>query len=230
MIWCVDNDDNFRKSAIYALSKTGFDIKGFKTVQAMKRELNYGKPYLIISEFESEKISGIEVINFIKNNLETKDIPVMIITDNPKDEHAVSCLNLGADAYTQRPSSMEVMLATTKALLRRSYNNDNRKYYRVDDFLIDVSNREFKTDGKATKLTQKEFLLLKLLFSVPGKVFSREEIYQAVWEKTNVQVSRTVDIHVSTLRMKLKNYSEMIQSIRGVGYKFDAEKFNNRNF
>lgn len=220
MIWCVEDDASIRDIEVYALQSTGLEAKGFEDgdsfLSALKKEL----PDLVILDVMLPGTDGIEVLKILRNTIDYAEIPVIIATAKGAEFDKVQGLDLGADDYLVKPFGMMEMVSRVKAVLRRCKPKNPTNTMRVKDLELNLEERILTINGDKISLTYKEFEMLSLFMKNRGRVFSRDTLYNEIWGENYVGETRTVDVHIRTLRQKLGKYGEMIETVRHVGYKF----------
>lgn len=225
MIWCVEDDAGIRDIEVYALNSTGLEAKGFEDGaacwEALRRE---PKPELILLDVMLPGMDGVELLRRLKGTAELCDIPVIMATAKGAEFDKVQSLDLGADDYLVKPFGMMEMVSRVKAVLRRCKPKTVSHLLAVRGLTVNLDERTVTVDGERVTLTYKEFELLRLFLSHPGMVFSRDRLYSEVWGDDYIGESRTVDMHIRTLRAKLGAYGEMIETVRQVGYRLEAAK------
>ena len=223
MIWCVEDDSRIREIAIYALKSAGFEVKGFEDGRAFWEALKLEKPKLILLDIMLPGIDGIELLEKIKESTEYSDIPVIMATAKGEEYDRIRGLELGADDYIVKPYSVMEMISSVKAVLRRSNPKTEANVLKYNDLIVNIDAYTVTVDGERIQLTYKEFELLCIFLARPGRVFSREQLYTQVWNMDYLEDSRTLDMHIKTLRQKLGNYGKLIETIRNVGYRLEIE-------
>lgn len=219
MICCVEDDKSIRELIIYALNNEGYDALGFGDYAEFKSTLYSSSIDLIILDIMLPGKSGLEILKEIRNNEKTKNIPVMMLTAKTTEYDKIVGLDSGADDYMIKPFSIMELLARVRALLRRSSLSKTKSKIIYKNIELDYDKRTVSVDGENVELTYKEFELLYYLLSNVGKVLTRENIMTKIWGFDFEGESRTVDVHIATLRQKLKNASGIIKTIRNLGYK-----------
>ena len=224
MIWCVDDDNTIRDIEVYTLTQTGFEAKGFNDGVSVLEALKTEKPDLIVLDIMMPGKDGIEVLNEIRNNPETRKIPVIMATAKGTEMDKIQGLDMGADDYLVKPFGVMEMVSRIKAVLRR-YEPDEKEDLLVNGE-VTLNDREHlvTVNGERKVLTFKEFEILKLFMSNPGIVFSRDKLLAHVWGVDYLGESRTVDMHIKTLRQKLGEAGTKIETVIGVGYKMEGKK------
>ncbi len=219
MICCVEDDNSIRELIIYALNNEGYEAMGFGEYSEFKSTLYSSNIDLIILDIMLPGKSGLEILKEIRGNEKTKTIPVMMLTAKTTEYDKIIGLDNGADDYMIKPFSIMELLARVRALLRRSSLSKTKSKIIYKNIELDYDKRSVLVDGKPVELTYKEFELLYYLLSNVGKVLTRENIMTKIWGFDFEGESRTVDVHIATLRQKLKNASGVIKTIRNLGYK-----------
>lgn len=230
MIWCVEDDAGIREMEIYTLNSTGFEAKGFEDGDAMFHALKTEKPDLIILDIMLPKTDGVEILNILKDSDETSAIPVIMATARGMEYEKVQSLDMGADDYLVKPFGMMEMVSRVRAVLRRCNPHMGTKpTLRAAGITLNQNERTATVDGESVQLTYKEFEILKLLISAPGKVFTRDDIFREIWGIDYAGESRTVDMHIRTIRQKLGKYGDMVQTVRNVGYRLERRGNDEKN-
>ncbi len=221
MIYLVEDDDNIRNMMAYTLSVSGFEVQGFEEPTPFFEALQTALPDLIMLDIMLPKTDGITILKELKKNKETKRIPVIMSTAKGTEYDKVIGLDLGADDYLAKPFGMMEMVSRVKAVLRRCSSKNEEEIYTFGTLTLNHGERSVKIDGEVIVLTVKEYELLRFLLKNKGKVLSRDELLSEIWGVDFLGESRTVDVHIGTLRSKLKKYSENLQTVRGFGYKIE---------
>lgn len=219
MIFCVEDDESIQSLELYTLRAAGFEARGFMDGDAFLETLKTEKPDLVILDVMLPGISGVELLKHMKASGVTCDIPIIMATAKGAEYDKIQSLDLGADDYLVKPFGMMEMVSRVKAVLRRSRPRQDREILEVNDLAVNLSERTVTAGGERITLTFKEFELLRLFLSSPGVVFTREKLLEAIWDTEYFGETRTVDIHIRTLRQKLGSYGAMIQTVRNVGYR-----------
>ena len=222
MIWCVEDDASIRDIEIYTLQSTGFDALGFTNSAAFWEALKTDKPDLILLDIMLPEQDGIEILKKLRSNADTCRIPIIMATAKGQEYDKIQALDLGADDYLVKPFGMMEMVSRIKAVLRRCGGNFNQPSLKVDGVVLNQEERTVMIDGERVHLTYKEFEVLRYFLSHPGITFSRDQLFTEVWGEDYVGESRTVDMHIRTLRQKLGPYGERIETVRNVGYRMDV--------
>lgn len=219
MIYILEDDASIQKLIGYTLTKEGFENKGFDMPSKMYKALKQNKPDLILLDIMLPEEDGISVLKRIKSDSDYKDIPVIMLTAKSSEYDKVLGLDEGADDYIAKPFGIMELLSRIKAVLRRYKHGQEEIEYHYKDLYVHVNKHLVKVKDEDIALTRKEFDILCLLLSRKGICFSREELLNQVWGYDFLDSSRTVDVHIRTLRSKLKSASDYIETVRGVGYK-----------
>lgn len=223
MIFCVEDDANIRKLVVYTLESTGFDAKGFEDGKSFFEEISKGKelPELVLLDIMLPGMDGMEILKRLKQDSKTKDIPVIMATAKGAEYDKVQGLDAGADDYVTKPFGMLELVSRVKAVLRRSQKNSDlsKHVIEVKGISIDLKKHEVKAGGEVITLTLKEYELLKRLLQNPNIVLTRDNLLGEIWGYDFDGETRTVDVHVRTLRQKLGEYGDRIETVRGVGYR-----------
>ena len=221
MIFCVEDDSNIRELVVYTLESTGFQAKGFEEGKSFLEALALETPDLILMDIMLPGEDGISLLKHLKNSSKTKNIPVIMVTAKGAEYDKVKGLDLGADDYVTKPFGMMELVSRIKAVLRRSGIAEKKTddIITSDNLEIDTKKHEVRADGEVIRLTLKEYELLKRLMENPNIVMTRDSLLEEIWGYDFDGETRTVDVHVRTLRQKLGNCGERIETVRGVGYR-----------
>ncbi len=207
---------------MYTLSVSGFETKGFQNAADFWDELKRIKPELILLDIMLPDEDGISVLKKLRLDVKTSDIPVILASAKGQEYDKVIGLDMGADDYLAKPFGMMEMVSRVRAVLRRSAPHDT-KIIKNNEIVIDEICHKVFVNEKEVVLTLKEFDLLVLLVQNDGRVFSRDKLLEKIWGIDFAGETRTVDVHIGTLRTKLGDYGNHIETIRGVGYRFEAK-------
>lgn len=225
MIYLLEDDDSIRELVCYTLCKTGMEAVGFSLPSDFWARMKSESAELILLDIMLPEEDGISVLRRLKEQSKTEDIPVIMLTAKGDEYNKVIALDIGADDYITKPFGIMELVARVKAVLRRSSKlNLTTKIYKIGDLVIDTSKREVLVSGERVSLTFKEFELLTLLAENRGVVLCRDKILRDIWGYDFDGENRTVDVHVRTLRSKLGALSDVIETVRGVGYKIGEHK------
>ena len=219
MIYCVEDDDNIRELVIYTLETTGLKARGFADGSAFTEALAFETPELILLDIMLPGEDGLEILKKLKCSSKTKSIPGIMVTAKGSEYDKVIGLDSGADDYVTKPFGMMELVSRIKAVLRRSKGSQERENPEIQGVHIDVKKHEVTVDGRTVPLTLKEFELLEKLMRNEGIVLTRDQLLTEIWGYDFDGETRTVDVHIRTLRQKLGEKGEIIQTVRGVGYR-----------
>ncbi len=222
MIYCVEDEDSARELILYTLQASGFEAKGFARGALFWDGMKEAKPDLILLDIMLPDEDGISILKKLRANTETKSIPVIMTTAKGTEYDKVIGLDLGADDYLAKPFGMMEMVARVKAVLRRTREKEDSILLRAGDIVLDESRHQVTEAGRTIDLTLKEYDLLHLFLRHPGRVFTRDELLSLVWQAEFFGETRTVDVHIGTLRTKLGKDGALIQTVRGVGYRMEV--------
>lgn len=221
MIFCVEDDSNIRELVVYTLATTGFQARGFEEGKSFLEALALETPDLILMDIMLPGEDGISLLKRLKNFSKTRDIPVIMVTAKGAEYDKVKGLDLGADDYVTKPFGMMELVSRIKAVLRRS----GAAKKKAEDIIvsgnleINTKKHEVKADGEVIGLTLKEYELLKRLMENPNIVMTRDSLLEEIWGYDFDGETRTVDVHIRTLRQKLGKCGERVETVRGVGYR-----------
>lgn len=222
MIYCVEDDASIREIEIYTLKSTGFAANGFETAADFFAALRNEKPDLILLDIMLPDEDGTQVLKKLKKDPVTRDIPVIMASAKGTEYDKVQGLDTGADDYLAKPFGMMEMVSRIRAVLRR-VNSSSEQVIENSGIRMDASRHEVLVDGEPVVLTLKEYDLLYLLLSHPGIVYTRDQLLNHIWGTEYDGETRTVDVHVRTLRQKLGNAGRHIDTVRGVGYRYKED-------
>ncbi|MCM1299195.1 MAG: response regulator transcription factor [Firmicutes bacterium] len=223
MIFCVEDDSSIRELMIYALNASGFEAKGFSDGEALFGALKTETPWIIMLDIMLPGEDGISVLKHLRGNPSTAGIPVIMATAKGTEYDKVIGLDSGADDYLAKPFGMMEMVSRVKAVLRRTRPVAKPSVYSVGGITLNTSEHRVTVDERQVQLTLKEYALLLLFMERPEIAFTREQLLQSVWGSDFVGETRTVDVHIGTLRTKLGEWGELIETVRGVGYRMRTE-------
>ena len=223
MIWCVDDDNTIRDIEVYTLTKTGFEAKGFSDGISMLDALKSEKPELIVLDIMLPGMDGVDVLKEIRSNPETRKIPVIMATAKGTEMDKIQGLDTGADDYLVKPFGVMEMVSRIKAVLRRCEPDEVEKELIFGEITLNDQKHTVTVKGEKVALTFKEFEMLKLFMSHPGVVYSRDKLLSEIWGSEYLGESRTVDMHIKTLRQKLGKAGKLIETVIGVGYRLEGE-------
>ncbi len=222
MIFCVEDDSGIRELMLYTLQASGMDCRGFENGDGLFAALDTQTPSLIMLDIMLPGMDGIQILKRLRSDPDRRQIPVILASAKGTEYDKVLGLDLGADDYLAKPFGMMEMVSRIRAVLRRTGAAQGDKPLELGGLRMDVGAHTVTAGGSRVELTLKEFDLLKLFLENPGQVFSRDQLLLRVWSVDYVGESRTVDVHVGTLRTKLGPWGERIRTVRGVGYRMEA--------
>ena len=222
MIWCVEDEASIRDIEVYALNAAGFETRSFEDGDSFWEALQQEKPRLVLLDLMLPGTDGITLINRMKQNPAFCDIPVIMATAKGAEFDRIKGLDLGADDYLVKPFSMMEMASRVKAVLRRSEPKKTTNCYQAGGLIANWDEHTVSVNGERIILSFKEFELLRMLLTNPGKAYTRDQIFAQVWDTDYIGDSRTLDMHIRTLRLKLGEYGKMIETVRNVGYRWEA--------
>lgn len=223
MIFCVEDDAGIRDLMIYTLNASGFRAVGFENAREFYAALADDTPELIMLDIMLPGEDGISILKRLKADARTSDIPVIMATAKGNEYDKVIGLDLGADDYLAKPFGMMEMASRVRAVLRRSGRAaEKQQLIRVGGLEMNLGEHIVTADGIRIQLTLKEFELLRTFMTSPGRAFTREQLLSSVWSEDFLGETRTVDVHVGTLRQKLGSCGKYIRTVRGVGYKLEV--------
>lgn len=223
MIACVEDEESIRDIEIYTLNTAGYEAEGFSDGASFFAAIQTKRPELILLDVMLPDMDGIEILKKLKRNPETRDIPVVMASAKGNEFDKIKGLDLGADDYLAKPFGMMEMLSRIKAVLRRFHKEPETGIIGSEDIQILPSKHLVYVHGDEIQITYKEYEVLKLLMTHPGIVYTREQLLDEIWGMDYDGETRTVDVHIRTLRMKLKDAGEHIDTVRGVGYRYKEE-------
>ena len=224
MIWCVDDDNTIRDIEVYTLIQTGFEAKGFADGISILEALKTEMPELIVLDIMLPGKDGVEVLKEIRQRPETRKIPVIMATAKGTEMDKIQGLDTGADDYLVKPFGVMEMVSRIKAVLRRCEPDEKEEVLSIGEITLSDKEHLVTVNGEKVVLTFKEFEILKLFMQSPGIVFSRDKLLSEVWGVDYLGESRTVDMHIKTLRQKLGDAGALIETVIGVGYKMEGKK------
>ena len=222
MIWCVEDDASIRDIEVYTLSSTGFEARGFDDGVSFWSALQTQKPDLVVLDVMLPGVDGIELLQRMKASAELRTIPVVMATAKGAEYDKIRGLDLGADYYLVKPFGVMELVSCVKAVLRRCRPDKAAHLLRSGGLVVDLDAHTVTVDGARVALTYKEFELLRLFLSHPGMAFTRDQLFQEIWGMDFCGETRTVDMHIRTLRQKLGPYGRWIETVRNVGYRMEA--------
>ena len=224
MIWCVEDDASIRDIEVYALQSTGFEARGFEDGTSFWDALQGAAlPELVVLDVMLPGIDGIELLRRIRADARMAAIPVVMATARGTEYDKIQGLDLGADYYLTKPFGVMELVSCVKAVLRRVQPKAVEHLLKTGGLFVNLDEHTVSADGARVELTYKEFEMLKLFLSHPGVAWTREKLMEQVWGTDYCGETRTVDMHIRTLRQKLGSYGDRIETVRGVGYRWEAQ-------
>ncbi len=223
MIFCVEDDASIRDIEVYARNSVGFEAVGFPDGDSFLEKLNKVTPELVVLDVMLPGIDGIELLRRMKADPRFSQIPVVMATAQGAEYDKITGLDLGADYYLTKPFGVMEFISCVKAVLRRVSPVPAAKVLAKDGLVLDPTGHTVTADGERVELTFKAFELLKLFLSNPGIAFTRDGLMEKVWGVDYLGETRTVDMHIRTLRQKLGKYGGIIETVRGVGYRLETK-------
>ena len=225
MIYCVDDDNTIREIEVYTLKQTGFEAKGFADGETLFEALKAEKPDLIVLDIMLPGKDGMDILQEIRSNPETEKIPVIMATAKGTEIDKIQGLDKGADDYLVKPFGTMEMVSRIKAVLRRCKREENTPdTLKIGGIVLKDNEHKVTVNGERISLTFKEYELLKTFMLNQGIVFTRDKLLSLVWGVEHAVESRTVDMHIKTLRQKLGEEGKHIETVIGVGYRMEAKE------
>ena len=222
MVWCVEDDASIRDIELYALNSTGFEVRGFEDGLSFWEALSTETPDLVVLDVMLPGMDGVELLTKMKQSPDLCEIPVIMATAKGAEYDKIQSLDLGADDYMVKPFGMMEMISRVKAVLRRCRPKQISRLLKVGGLVVNLDEHTVIADGERIQLTYKEFELLRMFLTHPGMAYTREQLYMQVWDTDYMADSRTLDMHIRTLRQKLGSYGKMIETVRNVGYRWEV--------
>ncbi len=219
MIYCVEDDTAIRELMVYTLKASGFEARGFADAKDFWDAVDSEVPNLVLLDIMLPGEDGITVLEKLRNRADTRTVPVIMASAKSTEYDKVSGLDRGADDYLAKPFGMMEMVSRVRAVLRRSAAPQDDTTLRSGNIELNIGEHRVIANGIDVQLTLKEFELLRLFMENPGHVFSRESLLSRIWGEDFIGESRTVDVHIGTLRAKLGEAGDSIETVRGVGYR-----------
>lgn len=224
MIYILEDDDSIRNFVVYALNNSGFEARGFETPSAFWEGLKIEIPQLLLLDIMLPEEDGVEILKKLRKREETKRLPIIMLTAKGTEYDKIIGLDSGADDYVTKPFGIMELISRVKALIRRASDQSEQEEYTVGGLYVNPSKHIVRANGKNVILTLKEFELLSLLIANLGTVFNRDQIFNKIWGYDFDGENRTVDVHVRTLRSKLGECGNLIETVRGIGYKIGGNE------
>lgn len=224
LIYIVEDDENIREIEMFALRNTGYEVQGFDCASAFYARLKERLPSLVLLDIMLPDEDGLEIVKKLRYSARTRRIPIILVTAKTSELDMVKGLDIGADDYITKPFGVMELISRVKALMRRTQDMQEERLIRLESIFMDDEKRAVFVNDVPVELTFKEYELLKLLLLNAGIVVSREMILDRVWGTDFEGESRTLDMHIKTLRQKLGTAGTMIRTVRNVGYMLNGEK------
>lgn len=218
-IWCIEDDININNLVVYALESAGYDAQGFVTYADFDTAMKTARPDMVILDVMLPDMDGMEILRQLRENSLTRNIPVIMLTAKTAEIDKVRALDMGADDYVSKPFGVMELLSRIRAVMRRAAPRSEDEMITCGNVAVVPSQHKVTVDGVQVDLTLKEYNLLYLMVTNQGQVFSRKQLMDKVWGDSYVGESRTIDMHIKTLRHKLETGGDIIKTVRGVGYK-----------
>lgn len=223
MIYFVEDDDNIRKLVCYALTKEGYAVKGFTLPNEFWQEINNTVPELVLLDIMLPQEDGLSILAKLQADNKYKNIPVIMITAKDSEFDKVTGLDMGADDYIAKPFGMTELISRIRAVLRRYEKTNKKTQYHIGALYVDPQKHIIEVDGKEIVLSFKEYSLLMVLLEAKGNVVPRDVLLSRVWGEFYDE-SRTLDVHIRKLRVKLEGAGELIQTVKSIGYKLGGNE------
>lgn len=221
MIFCVEDDQSIRDLMIYSLNASGYEAVGFPDGEGLFSAMKRTRPQLIMLDIMLPGEDGISILKKLRQSPVTSDIPVIMASAKGTEYDKVVGLDCGADDYLAKPFGMMEMVSRVKAVLRRSGAGEALRVLRLGELEMNENGHTVSVGGKRVELTLKEYEMLRLFMENPGVVFTRDQLFDRIWGYGYAGESRTVDVHIGTLRSKLGAAGRYIETVRGVGYRME---------
>ena len=223
LIYLLEDDDSIRKLVIYALNSQGYEAKGFERPAEFWKAMGQAQPDLVLLDIMLPEEDGLTILQKLRAAAGTKKLPVIMLTAKNTEYDRVVGLDSGADDFISKPFGMMELVARVRAVLRRTESREENNDYQIGELFVSPKRHVVKVDGEEVSLTNKEFELLCLLLEHQGMAMTRDAIMDGVWGQEFSRETRTLDVHVRTLRTKLGPAGHYIETVRGVGYKMGGE-------
>ncbi|MCI8507612.1 MAG: response regulator transcription factor [Lachnospiraceae bacterium] len=218
MIYLVEDDDNIRKLVKYALAKEGFEVTGFSAPAQLWENMHTVMPELVILDIMLPEEDGLSILKKLKKNQETEQVPVIMLTAKNSEFDKVTGLDMGADDYIAKPFGTMELISRVRAVIRRYDKTQSKKVFQIGELYVEPAKHIISVSGQEIPLSYKEYLLLTVLLEAEGNVVNRNTLLTRVWGEYYTE-SRTLDVHIRKLRVKLGNAGSLIQTVKGIGYK-----------
>ena len=222
MIYLLEDDDNIRSFVTYALNNSGFEAVGFSCPKDFWGALEKKLPELLLLDIMLPEEDGLAILKKLRRRSDTKDLPIIMLTAKTTEYDKVVGLDSGADDYIAKPFGTMELISRVKALLRRTKNSADEEYT-CGELYVCPEKHIIRADGQDVSLTLKEYEMLLMLIKNMGRVFTRDELLSEIWGYSFDGESRTVDVHIKTLRTKLGECGKYIETVRGIGYRMNEK-------
>lgn len=219
MIFCVEDDSNIRELVVYTLNATGMSARGFGDGKSFMEAVAKETPELVLLDIMLPGEDGLHILKKLKSTSKTKHIPVIMVTAKGNEYDKVIGLDAGADDYVSKPFGMMELVSRIKAVLRRTTQNKESEEYVIGNLRMVLDSHEVFVDDELVTLTYKEYELLRKLMKYKKTVLTRDRLLEKIWGYEFTGETRTVDVHIRTLRQKLGSAGDIIETVRGVGYR-----------
>ena len=223
MIYLLEDDESIRKLVVYALRSQNYETEGFENQEQFREAMGKKLPELILLDIMLPGEDGITILKRLRANPKTENIPVIMLTAKNTEYDRVEGLDAGADDYISKPFGIMELAARVRAVLRRNAKSATVSEYNIGPLFICPERHETRVNGEEIALTYKEFMLLRLLAENQGIVMAREVLLDKIWGLGSERENRTLDVHIRTLRSKLGTAGQLIQTVRGIGYRLLEE-------
>ena len=223
MIYCVEDDAGIRNMVVYTLRSTGFEAEGLPDGAAFFDAIKKTRPQLVLLDIMLPGDDGLTILKKLRDNPATAEIPVILATAKGSEYDKVTGLDLGADDYLAKPFGMMEMVSRVKAVLRRTTPRQDQQVLQAGALSLNLGEHLVTVDGQRVTLTLKEFEVLRVMMEHVGQVFTRDRLLGEIWGYDFDGETRTVDVHIRTLRQKLGRCGDYIETVRGVGYRLEVE-------
>lgn len=224
MIYLVEDDDNIRKLVKYALEKEGFEVTGFSVPKEFWEAMHMAIPELVILDIMLPEEDGLSILKRLKENNKTEQIPVIMLTAKNSEFDKVTGLDMGADDYIAKPFGTMELISRVRAVIRRYDKTKSKKVFQIGELYVEPAKHIISVSGQEIELSYKEYLLLSVLLEAEGNVVDRNTLLARVWGEYYTE-SRTLDVHIRKLRVKLGNAGSLIQTVKGIGYKIGGGSY-----
>lgn len=219
MIFCVEDDSNIRELVVYTLNATGMNARGFGDGKSFMEAVANETPELVLLDIMLPGEDGLHILKKLKSSSKTKHIPVIMVTAKGNEYDKVIGLDAGADDYVSKPFGMMELVSRIKAVLRRTSQSKEKEEYVIGNLRMVLDSHEVFVEDELVTLTYKEYELLRKLMKYKKTVLTRDRLLEEIWGYEFTGETRTVDVHIRTLRQKLGSAGDMIETVRGVGYR-----------